>query len=67
MSRSKRKPYFTEGYGSPDKARRKRAAARAVRAEKEVASGKAYRKVYSPYDICDFKFYSPESRKASRK
>ena len=66
MSRSKREPYATEGYGSKDKPRRKRAASRAVR-KADIASGSAYKKAYPSWDITDFKFYSPETPKMRRK
>lgn len=66
MSRSYRKPYFTEGYGNKDKPKRKRSASRAVRATEEVASGAAYKKQFNPWDICDFKIYAPNT-KARRK
>ncbi len=66
MSRSRRAPVYTEGYGSPDKKRRKRTAAKAVRRAKEVASGKAYRKVSDSWNITDYKMRAKDD-KAKRK
>lgn len=83
MSRSKRAPYFTEGYGGMHRAKDKRIANKAVRrnnrhsieeclntpdeAVSELADGKAYRKVYDPWNICDYKFFSPDRPEAGRK
>lgn len=67
MSRSKRKPYWTEGYGSKGKKTSKRGASRAVRNEKEIASGGAYKKAYCSWNICDFKIYDKKSSKVRRK
>ncbi len=66
VSRSRRAPVYTEGYGSPDKKRRKRVAARAVRKAEDVASGKSYRKVSNSWNITDYKFKSKDD-KAKRK
>jgi hypothetical protein len=67
VSRSRRKPYATQGYGSPVKKLSKRLAARAVRNEEEVANGASYRKVSNSWDICDYKFWSPKTPKMWRK
>lgn len=67
MSRSYRAPYWCDGYGSKTKKLTKRMANRAVRNSKEVASGKAYKKVFSSYDICDFKFEDKNNYKVKRK
>jgi hypothetical protein len=61
MSRSKRAPVYTEGYGSKDKKRRKRHANRAVRDSDEVASGSSYKKVSNSWDITDYKFRADKS------
>jgi len=69
MSRSNRAPIVTEGYGRPDKKRRKRKANRKVRAapgEKEIASGGAFKKVSNSWDICDWKI-KISGKKANRK
>lgn len=60
MSRSYRKPYVVCGYGSKHKKIDKRIASKSVRNAKDIASGRAYAKITNPYDICDYKFYSPE-------
>lgn len=57
MSRSKRAPVWTQGYGRPSRRHSKRAASRAVRLEDEVADGRAYRKLFNPWDIVDWKSY----------
>ena len=63
MSRSYRKNLIiTDGQkktgGRTNRRKRsKRAANKQVRRQDdEIADGKAYRKEYSPYDICDYKF-----------
>lgn len=54
MSRSYRKPYIKDGYGSKSKPLRKRRAARRVRKASEVPNGGAYKKFFNPYEICDW-------------
>lgn len=66
MSRSKRAPVITDQQNGSTK-KVKRLAARAVRNSKDVASGGAYKKEYSSYDIRDWSFYCPKNPKASRK
>ena len=56
MSRSYRKPWYVDGYGSRYKKLSKRFANKAIRRAKEVSDGKMYRKFYNPWDICDYKF-----------
>lgn len=68
MSRSKKKPYITQrNHGHPADPKDKRQASRAVRSAKEIASGSAYKKVSNSWDICDWKFFDPKNKKASRK
>ena len=67
MSRSYKKPYLKDGYKSKSKKLAKRWANRAVRKEDNLASGKQYRKVYNPWDICDWIFYEPKNPKSRRK
>jgi len=69
MSRSKRKPIVKDGQKdrTGDKKVKKRRAARAVRAEDEVADGSQYKKVSNSWDICDWKFFDPKNPKAERK
>lgn len=67
MSRSYRKPYWVDGYGSVSKKLAKRRAAHTVRRTEDIANGSAYRKVYNPWDICDFKFIDLKNPKVGRK
>lgn len=70
MSRSKRAPYWTEGYGSPTKKIRKRMANKAVRRVKPSELGTAtaeFKKRYNSWDICDFKFLDKKNPKVRRK
>lgn len=61
MSRSYRKPYFVDGYGSRSKRISKRHASRAVRHAEDVPNGKAYRKFFDPWNICDYRYrWDPE-------
>lgn len=69
MSRSYKKPYFTDQQGGSTK-EVKRKANRAIRhmpIEEAPAKGKAYRKEFCSWYIRDWSFYAPEQRKASRK
>jgi len=56
MSRSYRKPWITCGYGSKYKQYAKNQANRLIRRTKDVPDGKAYRRFYNPYNICDYKW-----------
>lgn len=60
MSRSYRKPIWTEGYGGKWRKFAKRKANKSVRQNK-IPNGKAYKKFFNSWDICDFKFveYDP--------
>jgi len=64
MSRSRREPWFTDGYkGSKRRQYNKRYANHVVRHTEDVPNGKAYKKLYGSYDICDFRFrYDPRPR-----
>lgn len=66
MSRSYRKPYYTDQQHSPYTKLLKRKAARAVRHAGEVADGKQYRKHFDSWNIRDWAFYSKDP-KARRK
>jgi hypothetical protein len=60
MSRSYREPIFTCGYGSKAKKYFKRLANRTVRKSVEIQDGNWYRKVFEPWEICDYKMrWSP--------
>ena len=57
MSRSRRKPWVTDGYKSSGRRQWfKNYANRVVRHAKEVPDGKAYKKLYCSYNICDYKW-----------
>lgn len=53
MSRSYRKPYQVDSYGSKAKKYFKRLASKRVRKSKNVPNGKAYIKFNDPYNIVD--------------
>jgi hypothetical protein len=55
MSRSKRAPWWTCGYGGTWKRYAKRQANKRVRRLKELWDGMIYKRFYSSWDICDFK------------
>lgn len=66
MSRSYREPWVTDGYkGSKHRQFEKKQANRAVRKTEEVPNGKGYRKVFDPWNICDYRWY--ESEKSMKK
>ncbi len=57
MSRSYRAPWYTDGYkGSRNRQYHKREANRTIRRSIDVPNGKAYRKFYESWSICDYKF-----------
>lgn len=66
MSRSKRAPYWTEGYKSKTRGIRKRQANKRVR-RTDLADGASYKKASESWDICDFKFRDETNWKAKRK
>jgi len=57
MSRSYRKPWVIDSYGSKAKKWFKRYASKTIRRAKDVPNGKAYRKFYDPWNIVDWKYY----------
>ena len=60
MSRSYRKPWVVDGYGSKWKRFAKNQANRRIRHTKDVPDHKLYKKFYSQWDICDYKWmYDP--------
>lgn len=63
MSRSYRKPYWTQGYGGRWRKAAKRMAAKKVRKEKLVADDSFYKRLYNSWDICDFKFFEYQNDK----
>lgn len=78
MSRSTKKPYFTDqNRGKPNRSRLAKSVAndkvksrvkRAIDDESlDIADGKAYRKVGETWDIRDWSFHAPKDKKAYRK
>jgi len=62
MSRSYRKPWYTDGYkGSKTKQFMKRLSNKIIRRTEDVPNGKAYRKMsVNPWDLCDYRYpYDP--------
>lgn len=57
MSRSFKKSPVCTDHCTPGTKWSKRQAAKAVRRSTEVDDGKAYRKLYNPWIICDYRFY----------
>jgi hypothetical protein len=53
MSRSYRKPWYTQGYGTSGRRWQKWYANKVVRNASDVPDGKAYRKYYESWNICD--------------
>lgn len=56
MSRSYRKPFAVDGYGTKHKKIAKRTANKKVRKARNIPSGNTYRRVYDPWNIVDFRF-----------
>jgi len=62
MGKSYRKPYCTDGFkGSKKRQFFKRYANKTIRHAEGVPDGKAFKKFYCSYDICDFNFYDDEA------
>lgn len=60
MSRSRRKPWFVDGYGTKWKKFMKNYANRVVRHTENIPDGMAYKRCFSQYDICDWRhMYDP--------
>jgi hypothetical protein len=66
MSRSKRAPFHTQGYGGKARKTYKRLANNAVKTA-DVANGAAFKRVFCSWEICDWKFHDPKNQKARRK
>lgn len=60
MSRSYRKPYWTQGYGGLWRRIAKHQAVKRVRKSKKVSDGGHFKRLSSSWNICDFKFYEAE-------
>ncbi len=56
MSRSYREPWYVDGYGTKRKRYIKNQANRRIRHAKNIPDQKTYKKYYSQYDICDYKY-----------
>jgi hypothetical protein len=67
MSRSYRRPFATDSYGSRGKPRAKRAANKAVRRSGSVGGGADYRRLFDSYNIQDYSFFRPDEVKFTRK
>lgn len=65
MSRSRKKPYFTDN-GACKKVHKKLANKR-VRATDDVCNGTAYKSEYESWNIQDYSFHCPDNPKAKRK
>jgi len=62
MSRSYRKPWVNDTYkGSQYKQFSKRASNKRVRKAEDISDGKAYRKLFNPWDINDYRFMVSKS------
>ena len=61
LARSYRKPVAVDGYKSKWKIKAKQLANRAVRLNKDLANGCAYKKVFNSWNICDYKFELPNT------
>lgn len=58
MSRSNRKPWVTDGYkGSKRRQFFKRYSNKVIRRTEDIADGKAFKKVFDSWSICDYKWY----------
>ena len=67
MSRSYRKPIWTQGYDGDTRQFKKRQANKRVRNSENATDGKAYKKEFESWDIVDWKFEDKKNWKARRK
>lgn len=70
MSRSKRSPYWTEGYGGKRRKSSKREASKKIRnqpGDQEIPQSGGYKKMYETWSICDYKIYDAKNKKVRRK
>lgn len=61
MSRSLKKPYFTDN--GLHRKQAKRTANKKVRVNWNIKSGKAYKKLFKSWIICDYSFHCPKIQK----
>lgn len=67
MSRSRKKPFWTQGYkGVWRKSAKKRANNKTKQVE-NIKNGNSYKKEFNSWDICDWSFHDPKNPKAYRK
>lgn len=64
MSRSYRKPFWTQGYGGAWRNFAKRQSSKRVRRTKSVSNGNYYKRISNSWDICDYKFYDAKSEQS---
>jgi hypothetical protein len=70
MSRSRRKPYFTDQQNYRGVCRSKRDAVKTIRRldlDDTPANGKGYRKEFESWNIRDWSFHAPKDKRAYRK
>ena len=67
MGKSKRAPWWTQGYKGLYRRFAKRQSNKRIRKLKELWNDMVYKRFYCSYDICDWKFYDAESEKVRRK
>lgn len=65
MSRSTKRPYYKDS--TPGAKRQANQRVRRTSKTKDIADGKAYKKEFCSYDICDWSFHAPKDKKAYRK
>jgi hypothetical protein len=67
MSRSTKKPYYTDQQRSKISKELKRKANKRVRKEDNVPNVSGYKRLSESWDINDYSFHSPKDKKAYRK
>jgi hypothetical protein len=69
MSRSFKKPYYTDQQNSCTKFIKRQASKniRNLRLDQTPKNGKSYKKQFNSWDIRDWSFHSPKDKKAYRK
>ena len=67
MSRSKRSPYWTEGYGGKMRKKMKALSNKKARKAKIIPQSAGYKRILDSWSIRDFSFHDPKNYKCSRK
>jgi hypothetical protein len=63
MSRSRRRSYITDSYkGSKWKQYQKRLANHVIRKTVDIPNGKAYRKIFDSWNICDYHYWFDKNK-----